>query len=68
MLMISSKCPTCLFFFYDSGPLVWYIRKVFRKTNISNFLIHIGMCVGTRAYQWIRNVSFSENFVYVLNR
>ena len=44
-------------------PSIKYARKIFRKTNISNPLIH----THTYAYQGIRNVSFSENFVYVLN-
>ena len=35
----------------------------FPKTNISDPLIHTRMC----AYQGVRNVSFSENFAYVLN-
>ena len=37
------------------------MRKIFRKTNIPNPLIR------TQKYQWVRNVSFSENFGYVLN-
>ena len=40
-----------------------YVRKMFRKTNISNSLI----LIRTGAYQGARNVSFSENFAYVLN-
>ena len=36
---------------------------MFRKTNISNPLIRTRTC----AYQGVRNVSFSENFAYVLN-
>ena len=39
------------------GPSVKYLRRIFRKTNISNPLI----CKG------VRNVIFSENFAYVLN-
>ena len=35
----------------------------FRRINISYPLI----CRRTRAYQWIRHVSFSENFAYVIN-
>ena len=35
----------------------------FPKTNISNPLILTRTC----AYQGVRNVSFSENFAYVLN-
>ena len=37
----------------SKGPSIKYVRKIFRKTNISNSLI--------------RTVSFSENFAYVLN-
>ena len=40
-----------------------YVRKIFPKTNISNPLIRTRTC----AYQKVRNVSFSENFTYVLN-
>ena len=40
-----------------------YVRKIFRKTNISYPLI----CTRTYAYQGVKNVSFSENFAYVLN-
>ena len=39
------------------------MRKIFRKTNISNPLIRARAC----AYQGVRNVSFSESFAYVLN-
>ena len=39
------------------------LRKTFRKTNISNPLIRTQTC----ACQGARNVSFSENFAYVLN-
>ena len=35
----------------------------FLKTNVSYPLIHTRTC----AYQGVRNVSFSENFAYVLN-
>ena len=45
------------------GSFIKYIRKIFRKTNISNPLIRTHTC----AYQGIRNVSFLENFAYVLN-
>ena len=40
-----------------------YGGKIFRKTNISNSLISTRTC----AYQGVRNVSFSEDFAYVLN-
>ena len=45
------------------GTSIKYVRKIFRKTNISNPLIRTRTC----AYQGVRNVSFSENFAYVLN-
>ena len=48
---------------YGSGPSIKYVRKIFRKTNISNPLIRTRTC----AYQGVRNISFSENFSYVLN-
>ena len=35
----------------------------FQETNIFYLLIHACM----RAYQWVRNVSFLDDFVYVLN-
>ena len=38
-----------------------HIRKTFQKANISYPLVR--MC----AYKGVRNVSFSENFAYVLN-
>ena len=44
------------------GSFINYVRKIFRKTNISTPLI----CTRTCAYQGVRNVSFSENFAYVL--
>ena len=37
--------------------------KIFRKINISYPMIRPRTC----AYQGLRNVNFSENFVYVLN-
>ena len=37
--------------------------KIFRKTNISYYLICKRLC----AYQGVRNASFSKNFAYVLN-
>ena len=45
------------------GPSIKYVRKIFRKTNISTPLIR----TRTSAYQGIRNISFSETFAYVLN-
>ena len=47
---------------YGQGPSIKYVRKIFRKTNISNTLIRTHTC----AYQEVRNVIFSENFAYVL--
>ena len=46
------------------GSSIKYVRKIFRKTNISNSLIR----THTYAHHGVRNVSFSENFPYVLNR
>ena len=39
------------------GSSIKYVRKIFQKTNISNL----------RVYQGVIDVSFSENFAYVLN-
>ena len=39
------------------------MRKIIRKTNTYNPLIRTRKCV----YQRVRNVSFSEKFVYALN-
>ena len=47
----------------DYRLTIKYVRKISRKTNISNPLIRTSTC----AYQGVRNVSFSENFAYVLN-
>ena len=47
----------------NEEPSIKYERKILRKTNISNPLIR----TRTFAYQGVRNVSFSENFAYVLN-
>ena len=44
------------------GSSIKCVRKIFRKTNISNPLIRTHTC----AYQGVRNVTFSENFAYVL--
>ena len=46
------------------GSSIKYVRKIFRKTNISNPMIRTHKC----AYQRVKNISFSENFAYVLNR
>ena len=45
------------------GSSIKYVRNISRKTNISNPLIRTRKC----AYQGVKNVSFSENFTYVLN-
>ena len=45
------------------GPSIKYVRKIFRRTIISNPLIRT--C--TSAYQGGKNVSLSGNFAYVLN-
>ena len=38
------------------GLLIYYVRKIFRKTNISFPVTRTPTC----AYQGVRNVSFSE--------
>ena len=48
----------------DWRSSVKYVRKIYRKTNISNPLIRTSAC----GYQEVRNVSFPENFAYVPNR
>ena len=54
----------CLCKYFDKkGSFIKYVRKIFQKTNISNPLIRIRTC----AYQGVRNISFSEDFAYVLN-
>ena len=45
------------------GSSIKCVRKMFRQTNGSNPLIRTRTC----AYQGARNISFSENFAYVLN-
>ena len=50
-------------FVLNKGSSIKYIRKIFRKTNTSNLQIR----TRTRAHQGVRNVNFSENFVFVLN-
>ena len=45
------------------GSSIQDMCKIFRKINISYPLIRTHPC----AYQGVRNVSFSKNFVYVLN-
>ena len=46
-----------------TASCVYYVYTVFRKTNISNPPIRTHSC----SYQGVRNVSFSENFAYLLN-
>ena len=46
------------------GSFIYYVLKFFRKTNISYSLIRTRSC----AYQGVRNISFSKNFAYVLNK
>ena len=48
---------------FPLGSSIKYVRNIFRKTNICNALIRTRTC----AYQGVRNISFSENFAYVLN-
>ena len=61
--MLESNKTLCLWRNFRSGSSIKYERKIFRKANISKPLIHTRTC----AYQGVRNVSFSENFAYVLN-
>ena len=49
--------------FVNTMDIIHYIRNIFRKTNISYPQIR----TRTYAYQGVRNISFSENFAYVLN-
>ena len=53
------------FFFMTStlGSSIQHVHKIFRKTNIYYPLIRTRTC----AYQRVRNVSFPENFAYVLS-
>ena len=44
-------------------PSIKYVRKTFWKTNIS----YLYLCVSGYAQVQVRNVSFKENFEYVLN-
>ena len=45
------------------GSSIYYVHKMFRKTDISYPLIRTRTC----AYQVLRQFSFSENFASVLN-
>ena len=49
--------------FFLGVSFIYYVCRMFRKTNISYPLIHTRMW----AYQMVRTVSFSENFAYILN-
>ena len=53
---------------FNSLPANWsflqYVRNIFWKINISYYLI----CTRTIAYQGVRNVNFSKNVWYVLNK
>ena len=49
--------------YLKKGSFSYYVRKIFRKTNISYPLIHT--C--TYTYHGLRNFSFSGYFAYVLN-
>ena len=51
--------------YYDKPKesFIWQVRKIFWKTNISDFLIRTHTC----AYQWVRKFIFSENFNYDFN-
>ena len=40
-----------------------YARKMFRQTNIFYSLIHKSTC----AYESVRNIGFSEDFMYAIN-
>ena len=46
------------------GSFTKYVRKSFRKINNSYLLI----CTHTFAYEGVRNVIFSENFVKVISK
>ena len=48
----------------QEGSFVYYIHKIFRKTNISYPLLRTWTCL----YQGVKNVSFSENFANVINK
>ena len=47
----------------EMGSCIYCVRKIFRNTNISYPLIRTLSC----AYQEVRNVSLSENFVSAIN-
>ena len=49
---------------YHIGSFIYYVGKVFRKTNIFLPLVWTPKC----AHLGIRNVSFSDNFACVLNQ
>ena len=45
------------------GSFIYYVRIIFRKTNITYSLIRIG----TYTYQGVRNINSSDDFEHVLN-
>ena len=56
------------------GSFIYYVRKIFRKTNTSYPLnmhtyacVSVVICTRTSEYQWVKYVSFSENFSNVIN-
>ena len=49
--------------YLGQGLFIYHVLKIFRKTNISYLLI----LRHTFEYQGLRQISFSENFLYVLN-
>ena len=57
------KCSNGEKIYPRNGSSIKYVSKIFRKTKISNPLIRTRTC----ACQGVRNVSFSEDFAYVLN-
>ena len=48
---------------YSLGKLIYYVRKIFRKTNIPYPPARTSTC----AYQKVRNVTFFETEAYVVN-
>ena len=46
---------------FTKGSSIKYVRKIYRKANISNSLIRTHTC----EYYGVRNVSFLKNFKYV---
>ena len=48
---------------FERGSFIWYVRIICQTTNLFYPLLGTPTC----AYQGGSNVSFSENFAYVLN-